>query len=259
MQEYKRKIESFLPDKTDWKVIVLESVGSTNDYAKKLAMESDSDKIVVVSLSQTNGRGRMGRQFVSPKNSSIYMSILIREEISAEDCSLVTPFAAVAVAKAVDEVCKTDAKIKWVNDLFLGGKKICGILTEASFKGDKSGYIIIGIGLNVRSVKEIFSDELLKTATSIEDETGMSFSKSKIIAEILLNFEKIKEELSSKKFLGEYKRRSCIIGESVAVLKPYGEREAKAVDINDKAELLVEYENGETEALNSGEARILKK
>ena len=202
----------------------------------------------------------MGRSFCSPHGTSIYMSVILRPQTDMETSQLITSCAAVAAAKAIDDICGTDTKIKWVNDLYLGGRKISGILTEASvnFETLMPDYAVVGIGINVKSMKDYFSEELLEKATSIEDETGSAPLRSQLIAEILTNLCDLTDRLPDKSFIEEYKKRSFIIGQRVAVSKFAGEEKmAVAEDISDDAGLVVRYDDGETETLNSGEARII--
>lgn len=188
------------------------------------------------------------------------MSVVLRPQTDLESSQLITSCIAVATAEAIDSVCSTDVKIKWVNDLFLGGKKICGILTEASlnFENGRLDYAVAGIGINLKSVKDSFSDQLTKVATSIEDETGRIPDRCRLIAEILKNIDHYMSYMDKRNFLDEYRRRSFIIGERVSVSKFDTERIATAIGISDNAELIVRYDDGSQEALNSGEARIIR-
>ena len=201
----------------------------------------------------------MGRSFCSPHGTSIYLSIILRPETDMETCQLITSCAAVAAAQAIDKVCGTDVKIKWVNDLFLNGKKICGILTEASvnFETGQPEYAVVGIGINVKSIKNIFPEELMNVATSIEDETGKTPSRAEIIAEILKNIDILTKNLSDTSFLENYRKRSFIIGQRVSVSKLGSEKTALAIGISDNGGLIVRYDDWTEETLNSGEARIL--
>ncbi|MGN1481512.1 biotin--[acetyl-CoA-carboxylase] ligase [Porcipelethomonas sp.] len=252
-------IRHFLKENKDHEIFVFDEIDSTNNYAKELARKSAAAGTVVAADCQTAGKGRMGRSFCSPPGISVYMSVILRPETDMETSQLITSCAAVAAAAAVDRLCGTDTKIKWVNDLFLGGRKICGILTEASvnFETGTPDFAVVGIGINVKSVKNAFPEELLKTASSIEDEAKTVPLRSQLIAEILMNLDNLTADLSDKSFLEEYKRRSFIIGHKVAVSKFTDERMATAVGISENAGLIVRYDDGTEEILNSGEARII--
>ena len=168
---------------------LLNTVDSTNDYAKMLAKQDAPEYTLVVADTQTHGKGRMGRVFSSPSGTGIYMSFILRPKTSLETAQLITSCVAVAISKAIDTLCNCSSKIKWVNDIFLNDKKISGTLTEGAinFENGSFEYAIVGIGINVRSVKNIFDGELSSIATSIEDETGLKISRSRLIAEVFNN------------------------------------------------------------------------
>lgn len=258
---YQLRVEKYLStQKLGRNLICLKTVDSTNTYAKQLAHNGCIHGTTVVSEIQTSGRGRLGRTFESPKSTGLYMSVIIKNQLKAETAQLITSCTAVAVAEAIDKVCGTSSQIKWVNDIFINNKKICGILTEASmsFETGTLDYAVIGIGVNVYSIKDKFSEELNKTASSIEDETGIRIDRSKLCAEILNSLEKNLANLENRNFIDEYKKRSCITGHDVMVIKGNTERKAYAFDIDESANLKVRYEDGTEEALNSGEARIIR-
>jgi BirA family biotin operon repressor/biotin-[acetyl-CoA-carboxylase] ligase len=242
------------------KLIVLDEIDSTNNYAKQLARENAENGTAVVADYQTAGRGRLGRSFISPKGTGIYLSVIIRNNMSVSSAQLITSCAAVAAAEAIEELCGCDVKIKWVNDLFLGGRKICGILTESSL-GTVVGtleYVIIGIGVNVYSLKGHIDSELEKIASSIEDETGKRISRSRLCAVLLEKLEMHLEKIESREFIKEYQRRSMIIGETVIIEEKGKSRTGKAVSIADDAGLTIKFDDGEIRTINSGEARIFR-
>lgn len=253
-------IRKYLPENDRRSIYIFETVDSTNNYAKKLASEGTEHGTLVTADMQTAGKGRMGRSFCSPAGGSIYMSVILRPKTDMQSSQLITSCIAAAAADAVDRVCGTDVKIKWVNDLYLNGKKICGILTEAAINFESGGldYAVAGIGINLKSVRETFPEELLEIATSVEDETGRLPGRCRLIAEILKNIDSYMRDIEKKAFLEEYRRRSFITGMRVAVSKYDEERIAVALGISDNAGLIVKYDDGTEEVLNSGEARIIK-
>lgn len=253
-------IRKYLPKNDSRSIYIFDTIDSTNNYAKKLASEGAPHGTLVTADMQTAGKGRMGRSFCSPSGGSIYMSVVLRPKTDMQSSQLITSCIAAAAADAVDRVCGTDAKIKWVNDLYLNGKKICGILTEAAINFENGGldYAVAGIGINLRSVRETFPEELLEIATSVEDETGKLPGRCRLIAKILENIDRYMHGIESKAFLEEYRRRSFIAGMRVAVSKYDRERTATALGISDNAGLIVKYDDGTEEVLNSGEARIIK-
>lgn len=239
---------------------ILNTVDSTNDYAKMLAKQDAPEYTLVVADTQTHGKGRMGRAFSSPSGTGIYMSFILRPKTSLETAQLITSCVAVAISKAIDTLCNCSSKIKWVNDIFLNDKKISGTLTEGAinFENGSFEYAIVGIGINVRSVKNIFDGELSSIATSIEDETGLKISRSRLIAEVFNNVYLQLQSIDEKSFIKEYKKRSLIVGKDVIVSENGQEVFAKAIGIDKTAGLIVQFEDGSTKVLNSGEARIRK-
>lgn len=150
------------------KTVILEETESTNSFCKELSREFKED-LAVIALSQSKGKGRLGRSFFSPKGGGIYISFLLHPHLNAEDCTKITTAAAVAAAKAIDFISRKNTLIKWVNDIYLDGKKVCGILTEAGFSGNaqKLDYAILGVGINLYDPENGFPDDLKEKAGSV--------------------------------------------------------------------------------------------
>lgn len=246
----KGKAESFHLD-------VRESVTSTSTLAKEAAAKGAAEGTVIIAREQTEGRGRMGRSFYSPSSSGIYFSIILRPKLNLEDSLLITTSTAVAVAKAIETLAKLPALIKWVNDIYIGEKKVCGILTEASLNFESGGleYAVVGIGINIHT-KE-FPKEINHIAGSLfTDKPGEEPITSMLVAEVLNNLAESMDSLTDKHYLEEYRKRSFLLGREIIVLKGKDSIPAKAKDIDEKARLVVEYDDGRLEALNSGEVSI---
>jgi len=240
-------------------IYVLDEVDSTNNYAKKLASSGALNGTAVISDYQTAGKGRMGRSFFSPKGTGLYMSVIIRPDIDMISAQLITSCTAVAVSEAVEKLCGSDVKIKWVNDLFLNGRKLCGILTEASmsFEEKKLEYAVIGIGVNIKTSENI-SDELKSVMTSIEEETGKLIDRNYLCSEILNNLERHILNLQTRDFMEGYRQRLFIFGKRVEIIQNNIKRTGKAVDIDRNANLIVRLDDDSEITVNSGEARIIK-
>lgn len=253
-------IRAELNSHEDREIIVFDEIDSTNNYAKKLASEGASHGTVIAADKQSAGRGRLGRSFFSPSGTGLYMSVIIRPEISIEAAQLITSCAACAAAEALEGLCGRQVDVKWVNDLYMNGKKICGILTEASLSLETSSldYAVIGIGMNVLSVRGIFSSELSEIAASVEDEAGVKISRNKLCAEILGRLDERLEGIENREFLEDYRRREILTG-NVITASAEGERiTGRAVGIDDSASLIVELEDGSRRALSSGEANLCR-
>ncbi len=243
---------------------VFETINSTSTYLKENICENGE---VVVALHQSSGRGRKGRSFLSNSNKGIYFSFVLNSNIDFEKLSLVTIWVAVAVARSLKSVYNIDVNIKWVNDVFYNNKKLGGILTESVLlsKQQKVDKLIIGIGLNTEKV----ADEISEIATSIQEITENSKIqdtqniqlRNNLISEILNNFEEIYlncteiDVSGNPNIINEYKNRLFFLNKEVQVI---GQEvyTAKALDINEKGELVVENSKGELITLNSGEISI---
>ena len=238
---------------------VQKSVVSTNSLLKELAIQGEAEGKVLIAEEQTCGRGRLGRDFYSPAKTGIYMSILLRPKMTVEDSLFITTSAAVAIAKAIEKIADCEAKIKWVNDIYCNGKKVCGILTEAGidFEGGGLEYAVIGIGINVSKPKGGFPEELTNIATALFSSNKYSSDlRSQLVAEILNNFWIYYENISNKTFLTEYRDRSLLIGKEINVISGENSTRALALEIDDKARLVVKLSDGEIKTLSSGEVSI---
>lgn len=221
-----------------YQVIYLNKCTSTNALLKE---NKYSYNTILITKRQTNGVGRMNRTFISNKPSGLYMSILFNEK-DIKDINTLTCLVGVGVSTAIDEVTNASTKIKWVNDIYLENKKICGILVEKS--KDK---VIVGIGINIK--KQKFPKELENKASTIEDLTNKIVSK-KLLAELIIN--NIDKLLLSNDYMNEYINRSLIIGKEVKLLFDNEEINVKVLNINESGNLVVLHD-GITKTINSGE------
>ena len=239
---------------------VYKSLASTNTEAKIEAMNNAVHGTVIISEEQTKGRGRFGRDFFSPSESGIYMSIILKPNLSIDDSVLITTAAAVAVCNAIDKFTYVKPQIKWVNDIFIKNKKVCGILTEAVTDFESGGIesVIVGIGVNVKTKEEEFPGELQNIAGSIFNSHENFCTRNQLAAEIINNVLSISEELADKKFLEIYKERSMILGEYIMYNKNNEWLEGFAMDIDEYGGLLIINKDGKKETLHSGEVSIKK-
>lgn len=237
-------------------IIVLDTVGSTNDYAKSLAVETSSN-VIVVAEHQTAGKGRLGRNFASPANSGIYLSFLMRPNIPTSDSGLITSYVAVAVCQAIYDVLGVQCQIKWVNDLYTGGKKVCGILTEGSINFELSTlqYAVIGIGINVFNPKDGFGSELSDIVATLTDEQNKSY-RNKIIAKIADNLIDMENTITQRGFLEYYRQHSYLLGKDIFIIKGDSRTSATAIDIDRNAGLIVKLQDGSLTTITSGEVSI---
>ena len=241
---------------------VVKSVSSTNTVLRQRAEQGEKEGAVLIAEEQTQGRGRMGREFFSPSNTGIYMSILLRPSISAEKSVMITTCAAVAVAEAIEEVAKKEAKIKWVNDIFCGGRKVCGILTEAALAIESGtlAYAVLGIGINVFPPENSFPSEIKNIADSVFENCNMSENpRSILIARVLENFWKYYEDIENRPHFEQYKKRSMVLSQPITVISGKDNYEAVATDLDENFNLKITLPSGEIRSLNSGEVSIRKR
>ncbi len=239
------------------KILHLSTVSSTNTYLKNMINQNTPEGLTVIADSQTDGFGRFDRKFYSPQNSGIYMSILLRPNIKGFDTTLITSAAAVAVANACEELSHKKVAIKWVNDIFIDGKKICGILAQGAVnpKSTIPEYVILGIGINVFEPLNGFNREIQNIAGSIFSDFDIDL-KARLTANIINNFFEIYKNINSKEHLKTYREKSLVLGKTICVLKNNKSLPARALEIDDNCCLLVEYTDGKREILSSGEISI---
>ncbi|MGD9568314.1 MAG: biotin--[acetyl-CoA-carboxylase] ligase [Sedimentibacter sp.] len=252
-------IKSFLKNEYQGlPITVYKTINSTNTEAKMMAMQNAIHGTIIISEEQTQGRGRMGRSFYSPAESGIYMSIILKPQLNITDSVLITTATAVAVCKSIEKFTTQEPKIKWVNDIYINDKKICGILTEAvtDMESGTINSVIVGIGLNVRT--EFFPAELIEIAGSIFNTNDDSFIRNQLAAEIINNVLLMSENIQDRTFLEFYKERSMILGEKIRYLKNNQWFEGYAHDIDEFGGLVVFHEDGQKEVLHSGEISVRK-
>lgn len=284
------KISSLIKEScgAEVKTLAFDEIDSTNSEAKRRAVEvgsfrdaagklTEKGKAAHLSLfaaeRQTGGKGRLGRTFVSPRDCGVYFSLLYSPRGGVKNPALYTAAAAVSVARAVKKLYGEESSIKWVNDLFLAGKKICGILVEgiANFETGSIDAAVVGIGINIRKNPEL-SGEITKIAGSIEEAKSLKgekmppLSKNALIAEVVSNliefygaFEN-EDELKISEMIFEYRNASLLNGKSVTVNPVAGTSgqsyRAIVKDIDEEMRLVVETEAGQIQKLSSGEVSL---
>ena len=235
-------------------VLELEETDSTNRVAKELAINGAPEGSLVVARKQSGGKGRLGRSFFSPEGG-IYMSMILRPQIPADRAVLITTCAAVAVARAIERVSDVTAGIKWVNDIFVNGKKVCGILAEAGLEPEQTApaYVILGIGINVK--KQSVPEALKEIVGCLEEDNGKRISKEVLIAEVWKEFGKLYKSISDAIYMEEYKGRSVLLGKEVTVFSPDGDYKATVTDIDRDGHLVIDRQ-GDMLKLSCGEVSV---
>lgn len=237
---------------------LLPTVHSTNRYLKEKDTAAIEDGYVVISDEQIFGRGRRNRTFLSNKGDGIYLSFLLKLSGVKQDIRLFTICTAVAVSKAIEAICNIRADIKWVNDIYCNGKKICGILTEAMMSGElqELDTIIIGIGINTGAVHSDIKD----FATSIQAETGLCGIRNHLIAEVLNQFEAIYfdyiKRAKKEEIIQYYESRLFIIGRKITVIEPEKNYSAIVLGVDNDGGLIVKNTFDEVLSVTTGEIKL---
>lgn len=250
--------ESLATDFIGQNIALLPTVHSTNQYLKEMDTADIPNGYVVIADEQTGGRGRRSRMFLSPKGGGVYLSVLLKLDGWQNDIRLLTICAAVAVSKAIENVCGIRADIKWVNDIFCNGKKICGILTEAVLSGElqELSTVIVGIGINTGEVPS----ELGGIATSIQEAAGIRGIRNRLIAEVLNQFEAVyldcMERGKKRDIISYYESRLFIVGERVLVAGINHSYTATVTGIDETGALIVKDGCGEIRHITTGEIEL---
>ena len=241
------------------RIEVLPSVSSTNTVLKARAEQGEAAGSVLIALEQTAGRGRMGRGFYSPEGSGLYMSVLYRPSSPVTDAVRITACAAVAVAETIEELSGRPAQIKWVNDIFVDGRKVCGIMTEASVDCENGmmHYVIIGLGVNTHVPAGDFPEELRGIAGAAFDADSIPELRCRLAAGILDRLAEYTENPRAPRVFEAYKRRSLVLGKAINILAPGRDPvPAEVLDLEEDYALLVRLPDGSTTRLNSGEVSV---
>ena len=238
---------------------VYKTISSTNTVLKGLAAEGAGEGLALIAEEQTAGRGRMGRSFYSPPESGLYLSLLLRPEMQAVDAVRLTACAAVAVAETLEELSGRPTRIKWVNDVFMAGKKVCGILTEASLdcESGQLSYAVVGVGVNALVPAGGFPGELRELAGAVFPERELPELRCRIAAGILNRLWRFCGGAALADCFEAYRARSLVLGRQVELLSPGREPEsARVLDLEPDYALRVRLADGAERSVRSGEVRV---
>ena len=269
----REEIESMLPEGLAvTNVVYYHETDSTNTRAKQAAEDGEKSGTLFITECQTGGRGRRGRTWESPAGSGIWMSLLLRPEIKPFDASMLTIVAAMGMKDAIEEIIGAGdgagdedgtgqggihCKIKWPNDIVLGDRKICGMLTEMSAETDWINYVVIGIGVNVNTTE--FDDSIKDMASSILLQTGSSVKRSDVVVAFARHFSRYYEEFLKEcnlsRLADDYNKALINVGRDVKIVERDGSFVAKAVGIDETGSLIVE-KDGDTKRIVAGEVSV---
>jgi BirA family biotin operon repressor/biotin-[acetyl-CoA-carboxylase] ligase len=240
---------------------VFEETTSTNDVIEKLARDGVKEGAVVFAESQTKGRGRLGRKWMSPARKGLWFSILLRPEMRPQEATQLTVASATALRRAIKAVTGLSADIKWPNDLLIGGKKVAGILTELSAEVDRVRHVILGVGVDVNLDADEFPAELRNIATSLRIEAGREISRAELATEILRELDVDYARIGGGKFstvADEWEGGCTTIGKKVSVQMGVRLIRGCAESLDDDGALLVRTEHGHLERIIGGDVTLDK-
>ncbi|MHC5217425.1 biotin--[acetyl-CoA-carboxylase] ligase [Enterococcus sp. LJL128] len=253
-------IRLYLSEKTpDLSIKILDSSTSTMRDVKLAAVNGEPENTLVVADMQEAPKGRFGRPFFAKKGGGIYMSILLRPNQRFEEMAQYTLIMAVAIAEALDKAAGIVSEIKWVNDIYINGRKVCGILSEAmsDVESGQITNIVIGMGINFAIRQDEFPEDIRDKATSLYSDGQPTITKNELIALIWNRFYKILNEKDTA-YLDIYRKKSFVLGKEVTFIQKQVEYQGIAKQINNLGELIVQLPNGDEKALSSGEISLKK-
>ncbi len=235
---------------------IFDEVTSTNTLLKEQG-KVKNEWCTFVASSQTGGKGRLGRSFYSPENTGVYFSILLKPDLEIQKAILITTAAAVAVTRALETLGCKNAQIKWVNDIFVDNKKVCGILTESVINTEtkKLQFAVLGVGINLVKPQDNFPEDIKNIAGAVFENTTESL-KERFVAEFLNEFYCIYRDFNNNSFMKTYREKSLCLNKEIEVIHNGNTKKARVISIDNNARLEVEYETGEREFLSSGEISI---
>ena len=242
------------------RLVCIDQTGSTNSDAAELARRNADDGTVVIANSQRAGRGRLGRSWVSAAGVNLYMSVLLRPTIVPAAAPQLSLVAGLAVAGALERE-RLSPRIKWPNDVLLGGRKVCGILTEIEAEADRVRFVVVGIGVNLNATLENFPPELHGKATSVHLETGRTVARARFAASLLGELERCYESFSTfgfRSLVPEWNRRAALIGSEILVSGAGAELSGRYMGIDDEGALLLEEEHsGQRRRVLAGDVTLV--
>jgi BirA family biotin operon repressor/biotin-[acetyl-CoA-carboxylase] ligase len=240
---------------------VFEQTTSTNDVIEKLARDGVKEGAVVFAESQTKGRGRLGRKWVSPERKGLWFSILLRPDLRPQETTQLTVASATALRRAIQSETGLKQEIKWPNDILIGGKKVAGILTELSAELDRVKHVILGIGVDVNLGANEFPAELRRTATSLKIESGRTIDRAELAAAILRELDFDYARICAGKFTAvadEWEAQCATIGRDVTIQIGGRKIRGRAESLDDDGALLVRTEHGRLERITGGDVTLEK-
>lgn len=258
VKKVKEELKTHLIGRT---VHYFQRITSTNDLAKEFASLGAKEGTVIVAEIQTSGKGRLGREWASPKGG-IWLSTILRPKLSVEDSPKLTLMASLAVARTINQLFKLKAEVKWPNDVLINGKKVCGILTEANTKGRIVNFVVIGIGVNANVELDSLPKEVRKIATSLKHELNREINRERFLSILLEKMEHYYFMLTkgkSSQILKKWKNLCGFLGSYIEVTSLKEKIEGIAMDVDENGALIVRLRNGTLKRILSGDVTLVRR
>lgn len=255
LQEIKDKLDNPWRERIQF----FDTITSTNDVLKQLALQGAPEGTTLVADCQTGGRGRMGRTFLSPSGVGIYLSVLLRPNCKPTELMHLTCASATAACSAIEQTSGFRPGVKWTNDIVYNKRKLAGILTELGLNQDgTTAYAIIGIGFNCNQQLRDFPDAIQDVAGSLKMVTGEETDRALLAAKMIEALYQMNRELLSDRagILARYRQDCITLGQEISLVRGDEIRHGKALDVDENGALVVRYEDGTIEAVNSGEVSV---
>jgi BirA family biotin operon repressor/biotin-[acetyl-CoA-carboxylase] ligase len=238
---------------------IFEEIDSTNIKGMELGDQGSPEGTVILAETQSKGKGRLGRSWISPKGN-IYLSVILRPNISPSQAPLITLMGAVACTTALRKALNIPVEIKWPNDIIFEGKKLGGILTEINSEMDRINHVVLGIGINVNMDPSALPSDVKVIATSLKETVGRELPRIEILSAIIKELDKWYKALLSNgsgPVLDEWRRLSPGLGKRVKVESFNRSIDGIAEEIDDYGRLLLRLESGEIEKITSGDVTVI--
>ena len=232
------------------------SIGSTNDFAYRRAMDGENEGALVIAEQQERGRGRNARTWDSQFGKGLWFSVILKPDLPSSSAGLIPYLAGVSIARAIENSTGLQPEMKWPNDVMLKGKKCCGVLSEVNFTNGKIDFIILGIGINVNHEADEWTDEINEIATSIRIEKKESINRAELLAEILFQLEKVYEDVEKNGFeelLNQWKKRCPAIHQKITIQQDEQELFGTFIDLDEDGCMLLKVEDGEIKKIVAGD------
>ena len=242
------------------RIFAFETLGSTNDFAKRLAQKAERNGTLVLTNEQTKGRGRQGRSWYAPRNSGLWFSIILEPVQPTDKFGIVSLLAAVAVAKTIEQTTSLNPDLKWPNDVLINSKKVSGILIESQFSNNRPVSLILGFGLNINQKHGDFPEEIREIATSLREQTKHGIDRVSLLIKLLHNLEHLYFEFNdgnSNLIIKAWEERCSFLGKYVSVKQSGGEIGGRFENLDEYGRMVLRLETGEIKHLNSGEQAVI--